>query len=304
MGFGFLWASVLGIGAFFCPESPKFAYRHQRISEATETMASLLGVGVTHRLVANELAEMKEKLDTERAAALSSWSEMFTGPRMMYRILLGIGLMTFLQLSGANFFFYYGTTIFVATGLSNSFITQIILGAINVFCTVPGLYFAARFSHRKCLIFGALWMSGCFLAFASIGHFALDSEDPTRTSKAGAAMVVFACLFIASFASTWGPMTWGETANLYPARYRAACMGMAISATWAWNFLLAFFTPFITAAIDYRYGYVFAVCCFLMAAMVYFLLNESQGRTLEELDTMYVLKVSPRSSAKWQSPAS
>ena len=33
-------------------------------------------------------------------------------------------------------------------------------------------------------------------------------ENPSDTPKAGAAMIVFASLFIAAFASTWGPMVW------------------------------------------------------------------------------------------------
>ena len=33
--------------------------------------------------------------------------------------------------------------------------------------------------------------------------------------------------------------------------------------------------------------------------MAYFFLMEGKGRSLEELDTMYVLHVNPRTSAKW-----
>jgi hypothetical protein len=35
---------------------------------------------------------------------------------------------------------------------------------------------------------------------------------------------------------------------------------------------------------------------------VYFFLCESQGRTLEEIDTMYIMKVNPLKSSKWQAP--
>ena len=105
-------------------------------------------------------------------------------------------------------FFAIGTTIFEATGISNSYITQIILGTVNVACTFPGLYFIERFGRRKCLTVGGAWMCMCFIVFASVGHFALDRQSPTNTPQAGAAMIVFACLFIAAFASTWGPMVW------------------------------------------------------------------------------------------------
>lgn len=70
-----------------------------------------------------------------------------------------------------------------------------------------------------------------------------------------------------------------------------------------WNFLIAFFTPFITSAIDFRYGYVFAGCNCLGGLIVYFFLIEGQGRTLEEIDTMYIERVSPLKSSKWIPPS-
>jgi SP family sugar:H+ symporter-like MFS transporter len=115
-------------------------------------------------------------------------------------------------------------------------------------------------------------------------------------------MIVFACLFIVAFASTWGPMVWTVTGEMYPYRHRATCMSISTASNWTWNFLLAFFTPFITSAIDFRYGYVFAACCLGAAATVYFFLLESSGRTLEEIDTMYILHVKPTKSSKWQAP--
>ena len=54
----------------------------------------------------------------------------------------------------------------------------------------------------------------CFMVFASVGHFALDQETPQNTPTAGTVMIVFACLFIAAFASTWGPMVWTVSFSL------------------------------------------------------------------------------------------
>lgn len=81
-------------------------------------------------------------------------------------------------------------------------------------------------------------------------------------------------------------------------------MALSTASNWTWNFLIAFFTPFITSAIDFRYGYVFAGCNFAAAVIVYFFLIEGQGKTLEEIDTMYIQHVAPWSSSKWVPPAS
>lgn len=159
----------------------------------------------------------------------------------------------------------------------------------------------------------------CFMVFASLGHFALDQNDGTNTPGVGYAMIVFACFFIAGFAMTWGPIVWSLVGEIYPSRYRAKCMALATASNWMWNFLISFFTPYITGAIDYRYGYVFAACCFMGAVVVYFFVCESQNRTLEEIgmspyssrrdclvlimiDTMYILGVNPIKSKHWEPP--
>lgn len=117
------------------------------------------------------------------------------------------------------------------------------------------------------------------MIFASVGHFSLDRNNPQATPHSGTAMIVFACLFILGFASTWGPIVWTICAELYPSRYRSKAMAISTASNWLWNFLLAFFTPFIVADIDFRYGYIFAGSLILAAGVVYFFVMEGQGRT-------------------------
>lgn len=64
--------------------------------------------------------------------------------------------------------------------------------------------------------------------------------------------------------------------------------------------MLAFFTPFITGDIQYAYGYVFAGCNLAACLIVFFFLVESSGKTLEEVDTMYLLHVRPIGSGKFE----
>jgi SP family sugar:H+ symporter-like MFS transporter len=286
------------------PESPRYAYRLGRDVEARQTMGRLNGVDPYSNLIDLEIMEIEEKIQEETDAGQHSWHEIFTGPRMLYRTLLGMVLQAGQQLTGANFFFYYGTTIFRATGIGNSFVTSIILGSVNVGATIAGLWIVENCGRRKSLMAGAAWMCMCFLIYSFVGHFALSLTDPLSTPQAGAVLIVFTCLFIVAFATTWGPMVWAIVGELYPARYRATCMALATASNWLFNFLISFFTTFITRKIDYFYGLVFATCCFALFWVVYFFMIESKDRSLEEIDTMYVLHVNPRTSAHWQPPSS
>ena len=76
-------------------------------------------------------------------------------------------LQMFQQLTGANYFFYvsgvisnpgetvltdhtqYGATIFQSVGISDSFVTQIILGAVNFGCTFGGMYIMEKVCHSS-----------------------------------------------------------------------------------------------------------------------------------------------------------
>lgn len=177
--------------------------------------------------------------------------------------------------------------------------TQIILGSVNVFCTFGGLYVVKACGRRNALMAGAAWMMICFFVYSFVGHFKLDLENPANTPEAGNVLIVFSCLFIVAFATTWGPLVWAVVAELYPAKYRARAMALATASNWLWNFLIGFFTRFITDAIDYLYGLVFAGCCAALVLVVFFFLIESKDRTLEEIDTMYLLHVNPITSSKW-----
>lgn len=72
--------------------------------------------------------------------------------------------------------------------------------------------------------------------------------------------------------------------------------------TKVYHSLIAFFTPFITGDINFAYGYVFAGCNLFAVFFVYFFLPETSGRSLEEIDTMFLLEIKPWKSSKWEPP--
>jgi SP family sugar:H+ symporter-like MFS transporter len=263
-------------------------------------MSKFYGLPEHHAMIDTECAEIeKVRLATQGD---HPWYEAVTGPRMFYRVALAMTLQMLQQLTGANYFFYYGTSVFAGVGIKNSYVTAMILGGVNVGATFFGVWLARHGRRRESLYISALWQCMCFLVFASVGQFIFKgaAEGSSTAKIAGTVMIVFACLFIVGFATTWGPLVWACIGEMFPYRYRAVAMAMATSANWFWNFMLAFFTPFITGDIQYAYGYVFAGCNLAAFVVVYFFLIESSGKTLEEVDTMYLLHVNPMKSKKFE----
>jgi MFS transporter, SP family, sugar:H+ symporter len=115
LALGWVFALILGAGILAFPDTPRYDYRHGRVDKARETMMKVFGAPAHHYAVHSELEEIEAKLRAEAQIThgpIREYINMFRAPRMRYRILLGVVLQMFQQLTGANYFFYYGTTIF------------------------------------------------------------------------------------------------------------------------------------------------------------------------------------------------
>ncbi|WFD25772.1 hypothetical protein MNAN1_000738 [Malassezia nana] len=312
IGIGFAWGLILGIGILFCPESPRWLAKQGRYDEARKVLAMMRGVDESENYVMTEFYEIKQEIIEENNMKKLGWLDCFRfKQKALYRTLMGILLQMGQQLTGANYFFYYGATIFKPVNIfpdpeENSYVAQIILGAVNVFTTFPGLYALDRFGRRTCLGIGALWMTIWLIVFATagvVGGETVNGEYGITSSSTATLMICSACFFILGFASTWGPGVWSSIAENAVPELRAKQMALATASNWTWNFLLAFFTSPITEDINFYYGYVFVGCCLASFLLVFFFLYETANLDLESIQAMYEEEtLKPWSSAKWTPP--
>ncbi|VDB83133.1 unnamed protein product [Peniophora sp. CBMAI 1063] len=285
IGIGIVWPAILAGGIQFMPESPRWLAAHGHVEKAERALALCRGVdpNAEDYIIKKEVEEIRAAVEYEKDTR-AGWLDCFS-PRgkMLYRTLLGMSLQSLQQLTGANYFFYYGATIFQSVGISDSYVTQIILGAVNFGCTFLGLYVMERFGRRIPLIIGGVWQSMWLFVFAAAG----TAKDPTTNEGIGKLMIVSACLFILGYASTWAPGIWILIGETFPTRTRAKQGALATASNWLWNFLLAFFTPFIVGDIGFKYGFIFASCNLAGAVVVFFFLYESSDISLEAVNMMY-----------------
>ncbi|ODV97694.1 hypothetical protein PACTADRAFT_47563 [Pachysolen tannophilus NRRL Y-2460] len=291
LGLCFAWALLMILGMTFMPESPRFLIQKGRLDDARKSIARVNKTSPDDAAVFAEVEEIDAAIQLEAAAGKASWGELFTGkPKIFYRLCTGIMMQSLQQLTGDNYFFYYGTTVFNAVGLSDAFETSIVIGVINFASTFVSLWTVERFGRRKVLLWGSASMIACLVVFASVGVTRLypDGYSAGTTSKgAGNCMIVFTCFYIFCFACTWAPCTFVVVSEIYPLRIKSKAMGIAQGANWIWGFLISFFTPFITSAIRFAYGYVFMGCCVFSFFFVFFAIPETKGLSLEDVDHLY-----------------
>ena len=159
LGLCFAWALFMIGGMSLVPESPRYLVEVGKLEEARRSLARVNKAGLEDAVVTLELENIEASVEAEKMAGKASWAELITGkPQMLKRTINGIMIMSLQQLTGDNYFFYYGTTIFNAVGLKDSFQTSIILGIVNFVSTSLSLYTVDKFGRRNCCL---LYTSRC-----------------------------------------------------------------------------------------------------------------------------------------------
>lgn len=290
-------AIILLLGMLAAPRSPRWLALRGRNDEALQTLRQLRS-SATGAL--EEFAEIRAIVEESEKAEKITLSEVFSSHYV--RRLAGVGMLVMLlqQLCGMNAFMYYGTVIFEELGLdSGSF--NLCAGLVNCIATLPGLLLIDRFGRRNLLLTsGILMMIACVLCgflgtiFTEPWCATLEGCDPAA-SRAVPVMAAYGItlsifLFIASFASGWGPVAWVYCAEIFPLRQRSMALGLTTCTCWFGNYLIAQLTPVLFEEIRFKTFHVFAAFCGLCTLLAYWL-PETKGVALEDMQTIFAKKL-------------
>ncbi|KAL7929833.1 glucose transporter [Trichoderma chlorosporum] len=281
------------------PESPRWLARKDRWEDCRAVLTLVHGKGdPNHPFVAYELQDIKDMCEFERQHADVTYLDLFK-PRMINRTMIGLFTQIWSQLTGMNVMMYYIANIFSMAGYSGNanLLASSIQYIINVLMTVPALIWVDKWGRRPTLLIGsvlmALWMyanAGILATYGVVVPGGINHVKAQSMSVSGApAKGLIACtyLFVASFAPTWGPVSWTYPPELFPLRLRSKGVAMATSGNWAFNTALGLFTPVAFANIKWKSYLIFAVFNTVAFFHVLFVFPETAGKTLEETEAMF-----------------
>lgn len=215
---------------------------------------------------------------------------------------------------GINFIMYFSTPFLESTGaISNSFIITLIFTLVNVLSTPLSFYTVEKFGRRPILILGAFGMMICQLLVAVIGvtkgfnktHPESPGSSTMRADNVSAvnAQIAFICIFIFCFASTWGPAAWIVIGEIFPLPIRSRGVGLSTASNWLWNTIITVITPYMVGThkgnMKSSVFFVWFGLCTCAFAYSYFLIPETKGLSLEQVDKM-MEETTPRESSKWR----
>lgn len=273
LGLGAVPAVILFIGMLPLPDTPRWLSERGREDEARAVLERSRN---TQEEVERELREVEEAKNQEEAG----WGELKKAwVRPM--LIIGIGLAVGQQIVGINTIIYYAPTIMEATGLeaSVSILATLGVGIVNVLFTVVALVLIDRVGRKPLLLFGLV---GLVIALLILGlGYALPSLSGIVAYVTFAGLV----LYIASFAASFGVVLWVVLPEIFPLRVRGSAMGLCTICHWSANLLVSLtFLPLVSAigqaATFWGYGVV-SIGAFIF---IYFLMPETKGRTLEEIE--------------------
>ncbi|KAA1088884.1 Solute carrier 2 (Facilitated glucose transporter) member 8 [Puccinia graminis f. sp. tritici] len=290
IGIQFVWAAILVIGLAILPESPRYLLLKGREDEAWKSLSRLYSAPYDDPDVQAEFSEIMANLEKERSFGKTTLLDCFKTDKRknLQRTLTGLGVQGWQQASGINFFFYYGTTFFKNSGIENAFLVTVLTNVVNVVATIPGIWAVDKVGRRTMLIAGAAMMFTCELIVACVGTF--TTADNQASQKV---LVAFSCIFIGIFAATWGPVPWVVTSEIYPLATRGKQMAMSTASNWVVNFFIGFITPYLVdagpgqAGLGVKVFWLWAALCFAALTFSFFLIPETKGLSLEQVDLLY-----------------
>jgi MFS family permease len=210
-----------------------------------------------------------------------------------------------------NFIFYYSTPFLQSTGaISNTFLISLIFTLVNVCSTPLSFYTVEKFGRRPLLVWGALGMLICQFLVGIIGvtigfnhtHNNAAGDPIANNIAAVNAQIAFIAIFIFFFASTWGPGAWILIGEIFPLPIRSRGVGLSTASNWLWNTIIAVITPYMVGTdqgnLRSSVFFVWGGLCTCAFVYSYFLVPETKGLSLEQVDRM-MEESTPRTSSKW-----
>tara|TARA_R110002096_G_scaffold321691_1_gene515838 strand:- start:4026 stop:5444 length:1419 start_codon:yes stop_codon:yes gene_type:complete len=258
---------------FFVPDTPRSLMLKNKPEQALDVLIKVNGEEEGNRI----LAEIKNSV-VETSGKLLSYGWGI--------IIIGILLSVFQQFVGINVVLYYAPEIFksIDPNTDGALLLTIIVGIVNFLFTIIAIKTVDKQGRKPLMLIGALGMAVAMLALGFVFF-----SGATGYLALGCMM-----LYVASFALSWGPVTWVLLSEIFPNKIRGKAMAVAVAAQWISNYLVSLTFPMmndntqLTEQFNHGFAYwVYGIMSLLAMWFVWKFVPETKGKTLEEMEELW-----------------
>ncbi len=265
-------AALFGILLFFVPETPRYLLLSNKDEKAQSVLKKLYADREMSQTIFQEIKQS--------VGQATSRGKLFSYGKVV--IVIGILLSVFQQFVGINVALYYAPRIFESMGAAKdaSMLQTIIMGLVNVLFTVVAILTVDKWGRKPLLITGSIGMA--------VGMFAISVL--AFNDIIGISTLVFIIIYTASFMMSWGPICWVLISEIFPNKIRGQAVAVAVAFQWFANYLISSTYP---AMMEFSggmtYGF-YGLMAILSALFVWKMVPETKGKSLEEMEKLWVKK--------------
>ncbi len=274
LGMETLPAILFFIIIFFIPESPRWLIVRGKELKAVNILEKIY----------NSITEAKSQLNETKSVLTSEtkseWS-LLMKPGIFKAVIIGVCIAILGQFMGVNAVLYYGPSIFENAGLSggDSLFYQVLVGLVNTLTTVLALVIIDKVGRKKLVYYG---VSGMVVSLILIGLYFLFGDSLGVSSLF---LLVFFLFYVFCCAVSICAVVFVLLSEMYPTKVRGLAMSIAGFALWIGTYLIGQLTPWmlqnLTPAGTF---FLFALMCVPYMLIVWKLVPETTGKSLEEIE--------------------
>ena len=262
---------------FFVPDTPRSLMLRNKPAEALDVLVKVNGVEEGNRV----LAEIEDSMNEKTSGHLLSFGWLV--------IIIGVLLSIFQQFVGINVVLYYAPEIFktISSGTDSALLMTIIVGVVNFLFTIIAVRTVDKYGRKPLMIIGAAGMAVAMLSLGFVFY----------SGATGYLALFCMMLYVASFAMSWGPVTWVLLAEIFPNKIRGRALAIAVAAQWISNYLVSLTFPmmndnsYLTGLFNHGFAYwVYGIMSLLAMLFIMKYVPETKGKTLEEMEGLWKKK--------------
>jgi len=274
LGMETLPAILFFIIIFFIPESPRWLIVRGKELKAINILEKI------YNSITEAKSQLKETKSVLTSETKSEWS-LLMKPGIFKAVIIGVCIAILGQFMGVNAVLYYGPSIFENAGLSggDSLFYQVLVGLVNTLTTILALVIIDKVGRKKLVYYG---VSGMVVSLILIGLYFLFGDSLGMSSLF---LLIFFLFYVFCCAVSICAVVFVLLSEMYPTKVRGLAMSIAGFALWIGTYLIGQLTPWmlqnLTPAGTF---FLFAVMCVPYMLIVWKLVPETTGKSLEEIE--------------------